>query len=215
MHAIPGRSFSAFRLLLVVPLLSILAACAAAPKEADREPDTRTIGLDLWTGEAGVAGQAMPRLNVVQGTRTIAGPTAWTHGKTGQVLQVYERRNVESDGVKSQLFVVRPDGQALGRVFDTRPGRADRYFENDAFFPLGTWSRGESRDFQIVEHTEQGPQVRSATIKIRRLDFTFRDVPHSLRYDWILTDANGTVLYNERYVYSPGVGFAAFDNRLK
>lgn len=211
MHAIPGRSFSVFRLLLVLPLLTVLAACAAAPKE----PDTRVIGLDLWSGEASVAGQAMPRINVMQGSRTTSGPAAWTHGKTGQVLQVYERRNVESDGVKSQLFTVRPDGQALGRVFDTRPGRADRSFESDAFFPLGTWSRGESRDFQVVEYTEQGPQTRIATIKIRRLDFTFRDVPHSLRYDWILTDANGTVLYNERYVYSPGVGFAAFDNRLK
>ncbi|WP_340117110.1 hypothetical protein [Pelagibius sp. 7325] len=211
MHAIPGRSFSTFRLLLVLPLLTVLAACAAAPKE----PDTRTIGLDLWSGEASGAGQALPALNVVHGSRTISGPTAWTHDKTGQVLQVYERRNVESDGVKSQLFTVRPDGQALGRVFDTRPGRADRSFENDAFFPLGTWSRGESRDFQVVEYTEQGPQTRIATMKIRRLDFTFRDVPHSLRYDWILKDANGTVLYNERYVYSPGVGFAAFDNRLK
>ena len=213
MYSIPGRLFSGFRLLLVLPLLAVVAACAGAPSEP--EVQARTIGLDLWSGEASVAGQALPRLNVVQGSRTISGPAVWTHGKTGQVLQVYERRNVESDGLKSQLFTVRPDGQALGRVFDTRPGRADRSFESDAFFPLGTWSRGESRDFQVVEYTEQGPQTRIATIKVRRLDFTFRDVPHSLRYDWILKDANGTVLYNERYVYSPGVGFAAFDNRLK
>jgi len=211
MLSVGKGSFSGFRLLLVLPLLTALAACAAAP----REPDTRTLGLDLWSGEPGIAGQAQPRINVVQGTRTISGPAAWTHSKTGEVLQVYERRNVESDGVKLQLYAIRPDGQALGRVYDSRPGVADRAFENDAFFPIGTWSRGESRDFQLVEHTAQGPQARIATIKIRRLDFTFRDVPHSLRYDWILKDANGNVVYNERYVYSPGVGFAAFDNRLK
>ena len=211
MHCTRERLFPGLRLLLVLPLLTVLAACAAAPKE----PDTRTIGLDLWSGEPGIAGQAVPRINITHGTRTISGPTAWNHGKTGQAMQVYERRNVETDGVKSQLFAVRPDGQALGRVFDSRPGVADRTFEHDAFFPLGTWSRGESRDFQVVEHTAQGPQMRTATIKIRRLDFTFRDVPHSLRYDWILKDANGTVIYNERYVYSPGVGFASFDNRLK
>jgi hypothetical protein len=199
------------RLLLVVPLVAFVGACAAQPKE----PDTREIGLDLWTGDPAVAGVTLPQVRSVHGSRTISGPIAWTHDKTGQALQVYERRNPEPEGVKVQYFERRADGQALGRVFDSRPGRGDRYFVNDAFFPLGTWARGESRDFQIIEYTEAGPQSRIATIKIRRLDFVFRDVPHSLRYDWILTDANGNVIYNERYVYSPGIGFAAFDDRLK
>ncbi len=211
------RLFSAFRqvplgrLILILPFAALLGACASEPKG----PATRMIGLDLWTGDSSLAGQAMPQVQVVQGTRAITGPRAWQHGKTGQTVMVYERRNAETDGVKIQLFEVRPDGQALGRVFDSRPGRADRHFENDAFFPLGIWSRGESRTFQAIEHTEAGPQTRIITIKIRRLDFTFRDVEHSLRYDWIMSDVNGNVIYNERYVYSPGVGFAAFDNRLK
>ncbi len=199
------------RLVLILPFAVLLGACASEPKR----PDTRMIGLDLWTGDSSLAGQAAPQVQVLQGTRAITGPRAWQHGKTGQTVMVYERRNAETDGVKIQLFEVRPDGQALGRVFDSRPGRADRHFENDAFFPLGTWSRGESRTFQAIEHTEAGPQTRIITIKIRRLDFTFRDVEHSLRYDWIMSDVNGNVIYNERYVYSPGVGFAAFDNRLK
>jgi hypothetical protein len=199
------------RLFLVVPLVALVGACAVQPKE----PDTREIGLDLWTGDPAVAGVTLPQVQSIHGSRTISGPIAWTHDKTGQALQVYERRNPEAEGVKVQYFERRADGQALGRVFDSRPGRADRYFVNDAFFPLGTWARGESRDFQMIEYTEAGPQTRIATIKIRRLDFVFRDVPHSLRYDWILTDANGNVIYNERYVYSPGIGFAAFDDRLK
>jgi hypothetical protein len=157
----------------------------------------------------------LPQVQVVHGTRSITGPQAWIHEKSGQTIQVYERRNEESDGARIQYFELRADGQALGRVFDSRPGRADRHFVNDAFFPLGTWARGESREFQMIEYTEAGPQTRIATIKIRRLDFVFRDVPHSLRYDWILIDTSGNVLYNERYVYSPGVGFASFDNRLK
>jgi len=199
------------RLIVVVPLVALLGACAAPSREAE----TRDIGLDLWSGEPAAAGVALPQVEAVHGTRSIAGPRAWTHDKTGQTVMVYERRNDEVEGAKVQLFERRPDGQALGRVFDSRPGRADRYFANDAFFPLGAWSRGESRDFQAIEYTEEGPQTRLITIKIRRLDFTFRDVPHSLRYDWIMKDANGNVIYNERYVYSPGVGFAAFDNRLK
>jgi len=198
------------RLILILPILA-LAACAQTP----REPDTRLIGLDLWTGDPALAGVALPQVQMVKGTRTLSGPTAWVHRKTGETLLVYERRNVESDGAKVQYFERRVDGQALGRVFDSRPGQPDRYFANDAFFPLGTWARGESRDFQMIEYTAQGPQTRVATIKIRQLDFVFRDVPHSLRYDWILRDANGNVLFEERYVYSPGVGFASFQNRLK
>ena len=209
-HLRPGRIS---RLLLVIPVLGLIAACTQAPREPQSE--TRVIGLDLWSGDPSLAGIEVPRVQVAKGTRTLSGPSAWNHPKTGQALQVYERRNVEADGTRVQLFARRGDGQALARVFDTRPGRADRYFADDAFFPLGTWSRGESRDFKMVEYTEAGPQERTATIKIRRLDFTFRDVPHSLRYDWILRDAAGTVLYEERYVYSPGVGFASFENRLK
>lgn len=197
------------RLILAAPLVAVLSACAM-----QREADTRVIGLDLWTGDPAVAGVMLPQVQAVHGTRTIGGPATWTNPKTGQTLQVYERRNEETDGTKVQYFERRADGQALGRVFDSRPGRPDRFFVNDAFFPLGAWSRGESRTFQSLEYTEAGPQTRIITIKIRRLDFTFRDVPHSLRYDWIMTDANGNVIYNERYVYSPGVGFAAFDNRL-
>jgi hypothetical protein len=212
MHLFAGfRLRPLTRLILVLPLVALVGACAAQPEQ----PETRAIGLDLWTGDPSVAGQPLPQVKVVHGTRSVNGPQAWTHEKTGQAIQVYERRNEETEGVKLQYFERRADGQALGRVFDSRPGRADRYFVNDAFFPLGTWARGESRDFQMVEYTEAGPQTRIATIKIRRLDFTFRDVPHSLRYDWILTDANGKVIYNERYVYSPGVGFASFDDRLK
>jgi len=199
------------RLFLALPVLALVGACAVGPQQAE----TREIGLDLWTGDPGIAGVTLPQVQAVHGTRTISGPTAWTHDKTSLAQQVYKRRNVEAEGDKVQYFVRRADGQALGRVFDSRPGRADRHFVNDAFFPLGTWARGESRNFQLIEYVEAGPQSRIATIKIRRLDFTFRDVPHSLRYDWILSDANGNVIYNERYVYSPGVGFASFDDRLK
>lgn len=200
------------RLALILPLVAVLGACAA-PQE--RGSDTRDIGLDLWSGDPSLAGITLPQVRMTHNTRTLSGPRSWTHPDTGETVQIYERTNVEDEGVKTQYFTRRPDGQALGRVYDSRPGRADRTFVNDAFFPLGTWGRGESRTFQSIEYTEDGPQTRLITIKIRRLDFTFRDVEHSLRYDWIMTDANGNVIYNERYVYSPGVGFAAFDNRLK
>ena len=45
-------------------------------------------------------------------------------------------------------------------------------------------------------------------------DLTFENVAGSMRYDWILTAPNGRTVFHERYVFSPGIGFADFDNRL-
>ncbi|MFT6773929.1 MAG: hypothetical protein ACJA1L_001639 [Paracoccaceae bacterium] len=60
-------------------------------------------------------------------------------------MSVYERRNAEPDGgEKVQLFVRSSGAAALGRVFDRRPGRADRHFVGDAFFPVGGLDRGRA-----------------------------------------------------------------------
>ena len=54
----------------------------------------------------------------------------------------------------------------------------------------------------------------TSSCAIRRLDFTFRDRPNSLRYDWIATDLDGRPVFEERYEYSPGAGLVGFTDRL-
>lgn len=181
----------------------------------------RDIPIELWAGaplDSVVSdSDILPTVDTLTGNRqnrTISGPTIWTHPETGETLWVYERTNFRSDGVKRQLFAMRPDGEALARVFDARPGQANRTFSGDAFFPLGTWRQGEERSFRMVEFTAEGPKERIATIEIREIDYTYRDVPHSLKFDWILTDAEGNVVYHENYIYSPDRSMVRFRNRL-
>lgn len=180
--------------------------------EAAAAADDRTIEFDLWTGVPGVTFGS--KIDVTSGSRRIHGPLAWTHPVTGERFQVYERLNREREGVKRQLYTLNGDGSALGRVFDSRPGQSDRSFVDDAFFPLGRWSRGERRSYPIKEIQDGKTSERIATIRIRRLSFNYREVPDSLKYDWILTDPSGTRIFDERFIYSPGTGFVKFINRM-
>ena len=160
----------------------------------------------------------MPRVDIVTGNdpnRFIRGPFEWTSERTGASYWVYERLKERKTRTKRQLLTVTHDGRGLGRVLDERTGAPARWFEHDIIFPLGRWGRGEQRSFKAVEHTIAGPAERIITLKIRRLDFTFRDVDHSMKYDWIARDAAGRVLHSERYVFSPGKGLVRFTNRLK
>jgi hypothetical protein len=151
---------------------------------------------------------------VTSGSRTIRGPLTWQHPVTQDRLQVYERLNRETKGVKRQLFTLNSDGSALGRVFDSRPGSADRYFVHDAFFPLGHWRRGERRSYPMTEFQSGKTRTFLATIRIRSLSFEYRDVPDSLKYDWRLTDRAGGKVFDERFIYSPGIGFVKFIDRM-
>lgn len=206
-HAVDRRAF-------IRAGISVLAL-GAAGCTLRGEPgmvDERDIGFDLWTGVPGTA-FGVP-VDVTRGSRRIHGPLAWTHPASGERLEVYELRNREPQGDKRQLYRLSADGSALGRVFDSRPGRPDRLFLGDAFFPLGRWSRGERRSYPMVEIEGGARREYVATIHIRRLAHEYRGVPGSLTYDWILTDAQGRKVFDERFVYSPGAGFVKFTNRL-
>lgn len=190
--------------------IALLAGCAAPkPKTAQ----SRDIGFDLWCGRPGA--KFGDKIAVTHGSRTISGPMVWTHPITNEVLSVYERRNREANGDKIQLFRLAADGQSLGRVFDSRPGRGDRHFTGDAFFPLGPWSRGERRSWAMTEHEGGKTNARTATIRIRRLSFTDDGVDGALRHDWMLMTPDKKVLFDERYVHAPGIGFVSFSNRLR
>lgn len=205
-------------LTLCAVMLLVVTGCASLRPVV--EDGVRFIPVELWTGADwdGTKQLRMTPVKTVGGkreSRVITGPVQWKHPHTGEMLTVYERTKGKQAGEKRQLYAITKDGSGLGRVYDARPGQADRHFSGEVIFPLGRWGRGEERTFRYVEYTDKGPAERVATLKIRRLDFTFKGVRHSLKFDWRLQDESGAVLFDERYVYSPGVGLVDFENRLK
>jgi hypothetical protein len=196
------------------------ATTASAPSTRYvRTGDQRTLTISLWAGGPDQPNPSdLPTVSTVSGknkNRLIQGPLTWRNPRTNEDMLVYERLKESRRRTKRQLLTVTHNGQGLGRVLDQRTGEPDRSFENDLIFPLGVWKAGEERTFLSVEHTVAGPAKRLITLKIRRLDFTYRKAPHSMRYDWTARDAAGRKLFEERYVYSPGVGLVSFTDRLK
>jgi hypothetical protein len=188
----------------------LLAGCA--PGASTSLGASRIIPFSLWTGVDGAVFGAP--VDVTVESRTIRGPFDWRHPATGETLRVYERINREKTGDKIQYFTLNADNSALARVFDSRPGQADRTFTGDAFFPLGRWRDDERRSYRMTTHQNGRSRDYDAQIRIRRLSGEYRGVAGSLRYDWSLTDLNGAKVFDERYDYSPGVGFVRFQNRM-
>jgi len=206
------RAFG-LRALSSAAVIGSLGACSTASSLlSDAPSQTRSIGLDLWVGTA-VDPDAAP-FNVSSGSRVKYGPDIWTHPITGQSMETFVRVNNERNGQRIQRFAIRSDGQALARVFDQRPGQPDRHFVGDAFFPLGIWSKGENRIYQMTQYRLGQAETFNATLRIRRLSFRYRNVPESLRYDWQLHDQAGRKIFDERFEYSPGIGFVNFTNRM-
>jgi len=171
------------------------------------------IGFDLWAGVPGL--QYGQPVNKVQGSRRIKGPISWKNPISGKTLQVYVRTNIEDNGTKYQYFTMRRDGTALARVFDRRPGKADRYFVDDAFVPMGRWGKGQSRSYSMTEYQNGKARKRRVTLKLLEANYTYDGVAHSMKYDWISKKTSGKTVFHERYIFSPGIGFVDFANMLK
>jgi len=204
---------------LVFTLVTLFFITGCASMRPVVENGVRYIPVELWTGTEwdGTKQLRMPPVNIISGkraSRTITGPIQWKHPKTGKQLKVYQRTKSKRSGEKKQLYAIASNRSGLGRVFDARPGESDRYFSDEVIFPLGPWKRGEERTFNFVEYTDRGPVDRVATIKIRRLDFKYKGAYHSLKFDWTLRDEKGEIVFDERYIYSPGAGLVSFKNRL-
>lgn len=174
----------------------------------------RDIGFDLW---AGVPGSRFgDRIDKRVGSRRIVGPRRWRHPVTGETLTVYVRENRERDGgVRIRYLTMNADGTALSRVYDRRPGqRHDRFFVGDAFVPMGPWRTGSRRDYTMTQ-VQDGRAARfRLSLRLLRADFVFEGRPGSIEYDWIARTPAGRTVFHERFVYSPGIGFADFDNQL-
>lgn len=212
------------RITVIFTLMVFLSGCAtmADPwRAADRTSGGRFIPVELWSGAKwnGQRDLTMAQTNFTFGKRDkkrITGPVAWRHPATGQNLKVYERLNKTTKGDKRQLFTLNPTKTGLAKVFDHRPGQKDRYqSDNAVLFPLGLWKKGELRNYRFEEFVNGKKVQRTATIRMRRLSFTYKGVKHAMKYDWILKDAKGKILFHERYIYGPQKGLMYYKDRLK
>ena len=172
----------------------------------DAATRTRFIPIELWTGGEwnGSREISMTPAHLTfgkRGEKSIRGPIAWTRASTGETIQVYERNNRG----KKQLFTLSSRGDGLGRVFDSRYGRD---CIDEVKFPLGVWTEGETRVFDVS--CNSGKLRRRIELTIEKLDFTFEGVPHSLRFHWVVDGGRypGTDMH---YVYSPRRGLASLD----
>ncbi|MEE4188724.1 MAG: hypothetical protein V2I76_09805 [Roseobacter sp.] len=194
-----------------------LGGCAATfpgdPGAGGTARTARQIGFDLWSG---VPGSAFgDTVNKSVGSRRVFGPRSWRHPVTGETLQVYVRENREQNGVRIRYLTMNSDGTALSRVFDRRPGQEnDRYFVNDAFVPMGSWADGTRRNYNMTQVQAGQSETFGLSMIMRRADFVFEGRAGSMEYDWIARASSGRTVFHERFVYSPGLGFADFDNRL-
>lgn len=219
-HSIITRR-AALRSLAGIPAAALvlgggLSMAQAQPAEAQVRKAVAgqgTGGFDLWSG---VPGSTFgDRIDKTVGSRRISGPHSWRHPVGGETITIYICENRERNGVRIQYLTMNADGTALARVFDRRPGQAeDRIFTGDAFVPMGLWRAGKRRSYSMTQY--QGGKSKRFRLSIRMLrsDFTFEGRAGSMEYDWIARNNAGRTVFHERYVYSPGLGFADFDNRL-
>lgn len=202
--------------------LTVLLVTGATPPVAaeeslwdpavDATTKARFIPVQLWTGAEwdGKKELKMSSAETRFGDRLnkdIKGPMEWKHPMTGETLVVYERTNQERDGVKSQLFAMNEEKTGLGRVYDSRTELGMRTFSGGLKFPLGYWKQGETK--QVVETRYEGSRVESRieSIKITQLDFTYRETPHCLEFEWIYQESRrAKIIDHQTYTYCPNKG---------
>ena len=200
--------------LLLVAGLTSGATVDPSPWDSAVDPATkaRFIPVELWTGAEwdGKKELKMSNSETRFGDRLnkdIKGPMEWKHPMTGETLFVYERTNQERDGVKSQLFAMNEEKTGLGRVYDSRTEFGVRTFSGGLKFPLGYWKQGETK--QVVETRYEGSRVetRIESIKITQLDFTYRETPHCLEFEWIYQESRrAKIIDHQTYTYCPNRG---------
>lgn len=196
-----------FRLAMFALLLAIVASPARADVWDDAyEPLTRTrfIPLELilgarWNGSRTIS-YPQGTFRQEAGGSTWVGPRKWTHPVTGARLQVYDRSRT---GVQ-QIFAVRDDQAAIGRVADSR--NDIRACDGEGKFPLGLWRQGESRTFEYTCWYGRAlhPRAKVATINILRIDYDCSGSRHCLAIEWLYRNRDRQCLLDRHvYVFAP------------
>jgi hypothetical protein len=200
--------------VIVAALLLSANAVAAEPDVWDRAYDPATgkrfIPLQLiiggeWNGERTITYPAGTFGELVDHGSIWVGPRQWTHPRTGEVLAVYDRSRVGHGMKTDQIFGVRKDQTAIGRVADNRFGISA--CDQEGKYPLGLWSRAETRTFEYTCWYGDQAKVKLATVTIRELDFDYGGFKHALRVEWVLRDKGDSREIDHRtYTFAPGKG---------
>ena len=150
----------------------------------------RSIPLELFT--------AKERQH--SGKLKVTGPMDWKNKRTGEVVQVYERKR----GSKIQLFAKTNDGQCLGRVMDSRYEKKGLiYIKNGCKFPLGNWKEGEKREFTSTYIYSSKTRAYKKTIKIKKIG----NEKKCLTFRWSKAKLDGHIVDDNSYTYCPKKGF--------
>ena len=202
------------RLALVAIFLLAGSAMAAGPDGWDRAYDpatgTRFIPLQLivggeWDGERTITYPKGTYAELIEHGSVWVGPRSWTHPRTGETLSVYDRSRTGRGMVTDQIFAVRKDQTAIGRVADNRFGITA--CDQEAKYPLGLWRQDESRSFEYTCWYGDRPRAKVATITIRDIDFDYGGFRHALRVEWVLRDKGDSRDIDHRiYTFASGKG---------
>ncbi len=185
--------------------------CAGPARAQAEAPATRFIPLQLiigdsWNGEHSITYPVGSFTEGVdqRGASTWVGPRQWVHPKTGTTLTVYDRsRGGRNPAV--QIFAVRDDRAAIGRVADNRFGITA--CDQEAKYPLGPWAKGETRSFEYTCWYGDRPQAKITTLTIHEIDFVHDGREHCLKEEWILRDRDDPRIIDHRiYIFAPGRG---------
>jgi hypothetical protein len=190
------------------------AALAAEPDGWDRAYDptagARFIPLQLiiggdWNGERTITYPAGTFGELVEHGSVWVGPKTWSHPKTGETLRVYDRSRKGHGMLTEQVFAVRRDETAIGRVADNRFGITA--CDQEGKYPLGVWHSDETRTFEYTCWYGDQAHAKVSTITIRDLDFDYGGFRHALRIEWILRDKGDSRAIDHRfYTFAPGKG---------
>lgn len=149
-------------------------------------------------------------------TKELLSPLEWFHPKINQSFLVYKRISPKTPKIeaKTQLFTLTEDTKGIGRVFDTREG--NYYAFSEVKFPLGQWTQGEEKIFRHLRwyQGDKKPREFTTTIKILEIDYTYKNVPHSLKYELTIHDENHKMITHNIYVYSPNQANVLTQNLL-
>ena len=150
----------------------------------------RSIPLELFTAKE----------KQHSGKLKVTGPMDWKNKRTGEVVQVYERKR----GSKIQLFAKTNDGQCLGRVMDSRYEKKGLiYIKNGCKFPLGNWKEGEKREFTSTYIYSSKTRAYKKTIKIKKIG----NEKKCLTFRLSKAKLDGKIVDDNSYTYCPKKGF--------
>jgi hypothetical protein len=194
----------------IVPIIALLLGAVSAQAGAEAD-GTRFIPLQLILGDSWDGAETITypvgrfTEGVEQGSASVwSGPRDWDHPKTGRTLIVYDRWRGGRNAA-TQIFAVRDDLAAIGRVADSRFGITA--CDQEAKYPLGSWRRGESRSFDYRCWYGDKTRAMVTTVTIHEIDFAYGGREHCLKEEWTLRAKDDPRLLDHRiYIFAPGRG---------